>query len=65
MHVCAMHFWPFLHSSSWRQIWLATVKPVPIEHDAPFARAWQIASPLNDDELSSPQQLWPAGQSHE
>jgi hypothetical protein len=64
MHVCEMHFWPFLHSSScWQSC--AALKPVGAVHEPPFARAWQTETAEMGDRLISPQQLSPAGQSHE
>jgi hypothetical protein len=64
-HVCAMHGLPFLHSSSCLQSWAAAWKPDPGAQLPPFATAWQTAAPANVDVFSSPQQLLPAGHSHE
>jgi hypothetical protein len=57
---------PFLHSSFCSQSCAAALYVVLVTaHDPPFATVSQTAVPANGNRLISPQQLWPAGQSHE
>ena len=64
-HVWAMQAWPFLHSSSCSQSCADAVKPAGTLHDPPFATAWQAETAESVLVLRAPQQLSPAGQSHE
>jgi hypothetical protein len=59
-----MQGWPFLHSASCSQS-CAVPHPVGAVHEPPFATAWQTETAVRSDRLISPQQLSPAGQSHE
>jgi hypothetical protein len=54
-----------LHSSVCSQSCAAAVKPAVTVHEPPLATDWHTAVPASVFELSSPQQLWPAGQSQE
>jgi hypothetical protein len=63
--VCAMQAWPFLHSSLCSQSCAAAVKPAGTVHEPLSATAWQVELAESVFTLSAPQQLSPAGQSHE